>query len=477
MDDDRSCDDGFVVAQRRRLGGRLLTLTVLALVGLSTLVSLAEAKGPYISELHIDGVVDPLIASYVVRGIDDANDGDARAVLITIDTPGGLDSSMRKIVQSIRNSDVPVICFVSPQGARAASAGTFILLACPVAAMAPGTNVGAAHPVGVIGAIEQDKAVNDAVAYIRSLAEATGRNADWAEEAVRESVSVSANRAVGLKVADLIAADRSALLKAVNGRSVEAGGRAVTLRTTSVPTVERSLGWAAAIVHPLFSPNLAFIFFYLGLVLIVVELLHPGISVPGVLGVASMVTAFAGLGMLPIQLVGVVLLVASVVFFLLELKHPGIGVPTAGGLVTLVLGGLLLFNPAVPDARVSLWTITPVALAAAAFFAFAVNAALRLRGMPADTGGNRLIGQIGTAVTELAPSGVVHIASESWSADIAPEAEKIKRGARVRVVGVEGLRLKVEWEAPPEEPAKRKSPATTGGKRAPANAGDRRGGS
>jgi membrane-bound serine protease (ClpP class) len=448
------CDDGFAVHLFRRLallgGTALLTLSIVS--------TSAAAQSSEIFTLELEGVVDPFIANYVVEGISDANRADAGAILITIDTPGGLDSSMRKIIQAVRNSRVPVICYVAPEGARAASAGTFILLACPIASMAPGTNVGAAHPVGVFGAIEQDKAVNDAVAYIRSLAEATGRNADWAEKAVRDSESVTANEALDLDVIDIVSPGAQALLRSSNGKRVQvAGGRSVTLETGGDVIVGRSLGPLAAVIHPLFSPNLAFIFFYLGLVLLAIELLHPGVSVPGILGVLSMVTAFAGLGMLPIQLVGVVLLVASVVFFFLELQHPGIGVPSVGGVVSLVFGGLLLFNRSVPGVRVSLWTIVPVALGAAAFFAFAVQAALKIRGLPKEAGGDRLLGQTGIATTKLDPEGVVHVAAESWSAE--STSGQISKGDRVRIVGAEGLRLKVE---PLEDGAKRKRTAKAG---------------
>lgn len=393
--------------------------------------------------LRLYGVVDPLIASYVQSGIKFAESDGADAVLITIDTPGGLDSAMRDIIKAITNSKVPVICYVGPEGARAASAGTFILISCPIAAMAPATNVGAAHPVGIFGAIEQEKAVNDGVAYIRGLAELRGRNADWAEDAVRDSVSVSAGRALELKIIDLVAQNQGALLDSIDGRDVKlAGGRTVTLATRDAVVTERPLGFGPSLIHPLFSPNLAFIFFYLGLVLLAVELLHPGVSVPGVLGVLSMVAAFAGLGMLPIQLIGVGMLVASVVFFLLELKNPGLGLPAIGGIVTLVLGGLLLFNPAVPGVGVSWWVIVPVALAAGGFFAFAVNAVLRTRGLPPTNLAERVVGSEGVAVTELNPTGVVQVSSETWTAESV--AGPIAVGDRVRVIEADGLRVKVE---------------------------------
>lgn len=423
-----------------------MKLSRLLLIGAFFLLALApaaQAQEPAIVGLQLEGVVDPLIASYVRSGIEFAASSGSDAILITIDTPGGLDSAMRDIIKAITNSKIPVICYVAPEGARAASAGTFILISCPVAAMAPATNVGAAHPVGIFGAIEQEKAVNDGVAYIRSLAELRGRNADWAEDAVRDSVSVSATRALELKVIDLVAEDHTALLNSIDGREVKlAGGREVTLETKGGVVTERGLGFGPSIIHPLFSPNLAFIFFYLGLVLLAVELLHPGVSVPGILGVLSMVAAFAGLGMLPIQLIGVGMLVASVIFFLLELQHPGLGLPTLGGIVTLVLGGLLLFNPSVPGVRVSWWAIIPVALAAGGFFAFAVNAVLRTRLLPPTNLAERVVGAEGVAATRLNPTGIVQVASETWTAESV--GGPIAKGDQVRVIEAEGLRVKVE---------------------------------
>lgn len=415
----------------------------------------SEAAPPTVVSLRLEGVVDPFEASYITSGIEAARAEGASAVLLTIDTPGGLDSSMRKIVQAILNSRVPVVCYVAPEGARAASAGTFILIACPVAAMAPGTNVGAAHPVGVSGAILSQKVENDAAAYIRSLAERRGRDADWAERAVRESVSVSASEALRIGVIDLVAPTARTLLRQVDGRVVEvAGQEAVTLRTAGAVLRPRSLGVATRVLHGLLDPSLAFIFFYLGLALVVIELLHPGISVPGVLGVLLLVTAFVSFGMLPIRLAGVLLLIASAALFLLELKHPGIGLPTVGGLATLIAGGLLLFDPQVPRAQVSPWIIAPVAAFVGAFFTVVVRAALRARHLPAASGLERLVGQEGSVVRDLDPEGIVQVAFEEWTA--VAVSGTVPRGERVKVVEVDGLRLKVE-------PAGREAPVAPGG--------------
>lgn len=414
---------------------------VLATAVLAALLSSPALGAGTITSVQLEGVVDPFVASYVERVLSSTG---GSAVLLTIDTPGGLDSSMRRIIKAILNSSKPVICYVSPQGARAASAGTFILLACHIAAMAPGTNVGAAHPVGIAGVIEQKKATNDAAAYIRSLAEQRGRNADWAEKAVRDSESVSAEEALRLGVIDVVASDVDSLLERIDGRSVEVTGQGEVPLETIGADVEPAgvMGLGSRLLHALLQPSVAFILFYVGLMLVVVEVLHPGVSVPGVLGVVSMVGAFTAFGMLPVQLIGLVLLVASVVFFLLELKHPGLGFPTVGGLVSLLLGGVLLFDRDVPGAQVSPGVIIPVAIAAGLFFYFVVRAALRARALPVDYRPATLVGAEGIAITDLNPVGSARVALEDWTAEAI--GGEIPKGTKVKVVGLEGLKLRVE---------------------------------
>jgi membrane-bound serine protease (ClpP class) len=430
-------------ALRRALGFIGAVAASLSLLTLPAHAQTPTVPTPMVTALRLSGVVDPFMANYVRGGIEAANGEGAAAVLITIDTPGGLDSSMREIIQSILGSRVPVICYVWPEGARAASAGTFIMMGCPVAAMAPATNIGAAHPVGVAGAIEEQKVTNDAVAYIQSLADLRGRNAQWARTAVVDSVSIPAQEALRINVIDIIAPSEQALLNEINGRTVPvAGGQTVTLNTAGAVIEVRNMGLGARILHTLLTPDFAFIFFYLGLGLIIIELLHPGLSVPGILGLVSLVAAFVTFGLLPVQLIGIALLLASALFFLIELKHPGLGVPTVGGAVTLVAGGLLLFNPSVPSAQVSLWVIIPVAGLVVLFFGTVVNAALRARHMPPAMGLERLIDREGTVQADLAPEGVVLVASEEWSARSV--AGPLRKGERVRVVGVDRLRLDVE---------------------------------
>jgi len=419
---------------------RLLGLIAAALA-LQAVPGHAAAASPVVVSMRLSGVVDPFEAGYIKSGISAARDEDAAAVLLTIDTPGGLDSSMRQITQAILNSPVPVICFVSPQGARAASAGTFIMYSCSVAAMAPATNIGAAHPVGVAGAIEQSKVTNDAVAYIQGLAERRHRNAAWAEDAVRNSVSISADEALSIGVIDVISPDETSLLTTLDGRTAPvAPDRTVVLHTAGATLQPRSLGLGFSILHGLFTPDLAFLFFYAGIALIILEFFHPGI-VGGVLGALLLVSSFVAFGELPFQLVGVVLLVASAVFFLLELKVPGIGVWTLAGTVTLVLGGLFLFNPHVPNARVSPWVIGAVAAGAVLFFGFALGALWRVRRLPPGMETRNLVGAEGVVTTALTPRGVVQVASERWTAQ--STAGAVPEGARVRVVGTEGITLRV----------------------------------
>jgi membrane-bound serine protease (ClpP class) len=415
---------------------------IAALVGASLLLGLGPALAahaqpsgpPTVRLLKLDGAVDPFIASYLEKGIAAAAGHDA-AVVIQIDTPGGLDSSMRGIIKAIAASRVPVLCWTGPSGARAASAGTFIMMSCPWNAMAPGTNIGAAHPVGVAGAIEQAKVTNDAMAFIRSLATENGYNADWAEKAVRDSEAIPAEQAVSMRppVTKWIAPSIQAFLQDV-GPHVGGGLENATVQ-------QQSPGLGVQLLHGLIDPNLVFIFFYLGIILIIIEVLHPGISVPGVLGTLLLITSIVSFGILPVQLGGVVLLVASAVLYLLELKHPGIGLPAVGGTICLVVGGLLLFDPNVPDLRVSRWLLVVVPTLVVAFFALVAQAALETRRRPPMIGVDLLYGEEGVALTALDPRGEVRVGHELWSAEAV--GGPIASGVSIRVVGRSGLRLMV----------------------------------
>lgn len=417
----------------------------LVLVGVAWLVLLglpARGQTSTIVALDLSGVVDPIIADYISTNLARAEAEGAAAVLITIDTPGGLDSSMREIVKAILNTRTPVVCYVAPEGARAASAGAFILTSCDVAAMAPGTNVGAASPVGLAGVIEQRKATNDAAAYIRSLAEEKGRNADWAERAVREADSVSADEGLELGAIDLVAPSSGDLLTEIDGMRIDKDGTVAEIEVEGTVLEERGLGLGFQLLHFLLSPDLAFLLFYLGIILIVIEVIHPGFSIPGIVGALSLIGSFIGLGMLPVQLVGIVLLLASAGFMVLELQSPGISVAGGAGVLTLILGGLLLFNPAVPGAQVSPLVIAPVAIVMGSFVAFVAPAVLKARRLPVQSGQGRLIGSEGVATTAIAPRGTAQVGSELWTVESV--GAPIAAGETVKVVAAEGLRLKVE---------------------------------
>jgi membrane-bound serine protease (ClpP class) len=413
----------------------------------------AGQEEPTILELRLEGVVDPFESSYLTSAIDGAAEEGMDAILLTMDTPGGLDSAMRDIVKSILASDVPVMCYVSPPGARAASAGTFILTACHVAAMAPGTEIGAAHPVGISGVIQQEKATNDAAAFIRSLAEQRDRNPEWVEDAVRDSVSASAEEALELNAIDYVVDDVGELFAEVDGEVVETATGSVTIDTTGARIETRTLGAVANFLHSLLTPDLAFILFYIGLALIVVEFITPGLTVPGVIGALSLVASFTAFGMLAVQLVGIILLLASVIFFAIEVKFAGLSGAGIGGLITLVAGGMLLFDTSIPGGGVSPWTIVPVAIGAGVFFAFVIPAGLRAQKLPPQMLAERVIGMEGVAHTPLRPGGVAQIASEQWSVESV--AGNVREGARIRVVGSDGLKLKVE---PVGDRAKQASP-------------------
>ena len=425
---------------------RRWTVVALMLGALAVAVPAAAAPAAApVRVLQLHGAVDPFISSYLEGGIADANQAGDAAVLLEIDTPGGLDSSMRAIVKAIRGSRVPVLCWTGPSGARAASAGTFIMLACPVNAMAPGTNIGAAHPVGVAGAVEQDKVTNDAAAFIASLAKDTGRNEEWARRAVTNSEAISAEEATSKRppVANYLAATPQAFLETVDGKPTTTAAGTVTLHTAGAALQRQDPSVGVALLHSLIDPNLAFVFFYVGLVLIVIELLHPGISVPGVAGTLLLVSSVVAFGILPVRLGGLVLLAASVVLFLAELKHPGLGLPLAGGLVCLVVGGLLLF-PSAPDVRVSRWLLALVTALLAGFFGFVVKAVLEARALPPPADQlDALVGAEGVALDALAPRGEVRVGREHWSAEVAGGGE-VPAGGRVRVVARHGLHLIVE---------------------------------
>jgi len=409
----------------------------------------AEEPAP-VQVLELRGVVDPIIAQYIQRGIAVADREGAGMVVIQMDTPGGLDTAMRDIVQAILNSETPVVVFVAPRGARAASAGVFITMAAHVAAMAPGTNIGAATPVDMSQEEMSDtlraKAVNDAAAYVAAIAQQRGRNAAWAEEAVREAASLTAQQAFDQQVVDMIAADLADLLAQIDGREVMINGRVITLRTESAPVNSYKMTWFEMIVHGLINPNIAYLLISLGTLALVAEFYNPGSILPGVTGVIALILGFVALGSLPVNWGGIALIMLAIIFLVADTQVAGFALSVAG-IVSFVLGSLLLFSPfspampGVPQVAVNPWLIGAMTALLVGFFGFAVTAGLRSHRGAAMMGTHALLGKTGTAVTELAPQGIVQVGSESWSA--VATAGPVQADEQVEVVGQEGLRLQV----------------------------------
>ena len=403
----------------------------------------APTGHPVVYEVSITGPVDSSVARLVERGVNEAEAAHAAALLVRLDTPGGLDSSMRRMIKAIQSSRVPVVCWTGPPGARAASAATFILIGCPVAAMAPGTNVGAAHPVGVSGATETAKVTNDAVAYIRALAEARGRNADWAEQAVRNSVSISAQSALDLHVIDLLAASAPALFDAINGRQVQTAAGTIVLDLAGATVRQVTLTSGERFVHWLSDADLGFLLFVFGIGGLLFEVLHPGLNVPGLLGVIFVILSLVVFDQLPLNAAGLALLAGAFVLFAIDLKVSAHGLPSVAGMTLFVLGGLLLYEPS--TVRVSLGLLVGIAVAMGLFFAFAVRAGLRARRAPVVTGVERLIGSEGVVIEALEPRGLARVAAEMWAATLpAGETGRVAPGAIVRVLAIQGLTLVVE---------------------------------
>lgn len=402
-----------------------------------------------VNDVHVaelDGVISPASSSYLVRVVDVAETEEAVCLIFKIDTPGGLDISMREITEKILNADVPVVVYVAPKGARAASAGVFILYASHVAAMAPGTNVGAAHPVSMGGekmdSVMVEKVTNDAVAYLKALAKERGRNEEWAELAVRESASVDAETALELGVCDLMAEDVSDLAGKLEGRVVEVNGRDVTLHTEGRQVKEVKMTLRERLLLLLTNPNIAYVLLLLGIYGLFFELQNPGMIFPGVVGAICLILGFYSLHVLPVNYAGVALIILSAILFILEIYITSQGLLTIGGVFALVFGSLILFDSDVPYLRVSWEVIMLVVIIVAGFVIFLLTLGVRAQFRKRSTGSEGMIGEIGTAKTDIKPEGgTVFVHGEFWNAI---SDQKIKKGQKVRVVAVKNMILTVE---------------------------------
>lgn len=433
----------------RRHALRVLSVLCLAL-GFGSVAAAQVADTERVLIGRIEGVINPVTARYVDRLIADGEQRGVRAVVFTIDTPGGTLDATTRITQRMLNAKVPVITYVSPSGARAASAGTFITLAGHVAAMAPSTNIGAAHPVASSGEnIEGDlraKAENDAVAQIRNIATARGHNADWAEDAVRKSVSIGADEALRLKVVDVIAADVPDVLRKADGREIALPGGPVRVSTVSAVPEEHPFSLIERILHLITDPTVAILLFTLGSYGLIFELSNPSLIFPGVVGVIAILLALFAFGTLDANAAGIALLVFAVLLFVAEIWVPSHGILTSGGVAALVIGAIILFPPGRPTLPGLQLTIPPATIALIAggsglFFLLVARASYRYLRLPTATGTSLLVGTVGVAKNDLDPSGIVHVAGEDWTAT--SEAGPIRTGEPVSVSKVDGLRLVV----------------------------------
>ena len=431
-----------------------LLLMLVGFGGFLTAQSLgtAAAEGPHAVLLGIDGVIEPITARFLSRGIDAAAADGAQFVIIRLDTPGGLLDSTRDMVERILASEIPVVAYVSPLGAQAASAGTFIAASAHVAAMAPATNIGAASPVGAGGEdlpeTIKSKATQDATAFIRSIAEERGREVEPLESTVLKAASFSASQALEEGIIDLIAKDLNDLLEQLDGMVVTLSGGEVVLDTEDLEVrpinrnaVERFLGFLA-------DPNVAFLLLTIGGIGILVELFNPGLIAPGVAGVIALALAFVALGNLPVNWAGVGLIGLAMMLFFLELQVPGLGIFGAGGAISFILGAFLLFGgfspPPIPTPSfgVSRWVIGTVSALLSAFLILLFRVAFQARKSSYKAGGQSLVGQTGTTTSSLDPRGTVQVAGERWSG-VSDSGEPIPEGEEVIVLDVEGLTLKV----------------------------------
>ena len=397
--------------------------------------------------ISIDGSINPASAEFIQRGIREAEDEKAACLVIQLNTPGGLLKSTRVIVSSIVESNVPVIVYVSPSGAHAGSAGVFITLAAHIAAMAPGTNIGAAHPVdmqGNVDTIMNEKSTNDAVAFIKSIAGKRKRNLEWAENAVRNSVSITDAEALENNVIDLVAINLKELLTKIDGRQVELNSGMATLRTKDAEQVAIGMSALEKFLNLLSDPNVAYILLMLGFYGIMFELYNPGAILPGIVGVISLILAFYSMHTLPVNYAGLALIIFSIILFILELKLATHGVLAIGGVVSLLLGSFMLIqsNSSLEFVRISRSVIISTVVISSLFFLFIIGLGLKAQRAKPVTGIEGMKGEAGETIEALTPLGFVRVHGEMWKAESL--SGTIDKGKKVRIVGIENLKLFVE---------------------------------
>ena len=400
---------------------------------------------PFVTVAAYDGVINPVAAEYLHDALASAEASGARALVVALNTPGGLDSSMRLIIKDITGATVPVVVFVSPSSGRAASAGVFITMAAHVAAMAPGTNIGAAHPVNMGGG-EMDKTMrekveNDSVAYIKSLAQQRGRNAAWAEDAVRKSVSITEREALKLNVVDLVADNLPALLKQVDGRRINLASGPNVLKTAGAGLREFPMGLRLEWLKTISDPNIAYLLMTIGTIGVIAELYSPGAILPGIVGAISLILAFYAFQSLPVNYAGMLLFLLGIVFFVLEASVTSYGLLAIGGVLSMLIGSVMLIKSDAEFFQISWAVILPVVTLASVLTLLVIGTGIRaLRRRPA-TGREEMVGLIGIARTALAPDGQLAVRGELWEA---VSEQPVSAGDEVEVTAVDGLRLRVK---------------------------------
>lgn len=405
-----------------------------------------SSQSSHLNIIHIQDSINPGVEEFIGYAIEKSQEEGAECLIILLDTPGGLMTSMRRIAQSILNSTVPVVVYVYPSGAQAASAGVFITAAADIAAMAPGTNIGAAHPVttggGDVPSAMSEKVMNDMLAFARSIAEQRGRNAQWLEEAVEKSVSATAPEAFEKNVIDLVADDLPSLIKRLDGWEVARRGYTKTLHTKGIEQRTIEPGWQYRVLRTIGNPNIAYILLMIGLAGLYFELSQPGAVVPGVIGGISLILALYALQTLPVNLAGILLILLAIVFFILEIKIASYGLLSLSGVLSLVLGSLMLFRvPGDPTTRLAMSVFIPTVVTISAFFVTVATLAFRAQMRKPQTGAEVMLGLIGEVKEDLDPEGKVFVYGELWNAQA---DEYIPVGEKVEVIAVENLMLKVK---------------------------------
>jgi membrane-bound serine protease (ClpP class) len=412
-------------------------LAVVLLGPSSALADEPEKAAPVIMTVTVADPIGPGVAEFLEDAIEKASRERAACLIILLDTPGGVVETMRKMVQAIYASDVPVVVYVSPSGARAASAGVMITMAADIAAMAPGTNIGAAHPVGAGGKELEDasatKALNDLVAFTKGVAQRRGRNAEWAEKAVRESVSITADEALKNNVIDLVAKDLDDLIAQIKGRKVQGKGK-LDLENARIEEIVPNL--RTKILKLISDPNIAYILFMIGLAGLYFELSNPGAIFPGVIGAIALILAFFSFQTLPVNIAGILLILLSVVFFILEIKVTSFGMLSVAGVVSMVLGSLMLFKGAGPEFQVAWRVMIPTVVLISGFFVGVVTLVVRAYVHRPFTGSEGLVGEIGVVKQARGPEGKVLVHGELWQASF---SEPCAENAKVVVERVDGL--------------------------------------